>query len=301
MGDRDGKSLSSRPEDPGTQTPFSVSDQPGSDDRVFPSFPDSVDELVGSKAGSPITFRLSIIVPVFNEERSVADTIAQLLLLHMDEDFEICVINDGSTDGTEDLLASFSHPRLRVKNLPTNIGKGGAVCEGIQYANGTHILIFDADDEYRTTDIPSLVRPIIEGRADVVYGARRRGHNTMFPDFIHALGNSIMTFAANLLYNVAMTDLHTCLKLIPIGLIRDINLTETGFGLDTQVTAEILRRGFRPFEVPANYVGRTREQGKKIKAGDAISCFRILAMTRLKTQVSYAKRNMDFAPMVKTR
>ena len=271
------------------------------DGRVFLTFPDNVEQLVGPKDELPPTFRLSIIVPVFNEERSVADTVAQLLLLQMEEDFEICVINDGSTDRTEELLNGFSHPRLRVKNLPKNVGKGAAVCEGITYAKGTHILIFDADDEYRASDIPSLVKPIIDGRADVVYGVRRRGHNTMFPDFIHALGNTLMTLATNILYNVAMTDLHTCLKLIPVGILRDIELTEKGFGLDTQVTAEVLRRGFRPFEVPASYVGRTREQGKKIKAVDAVACFRILFMTRLKTQTSFAKRNRSFAPKVRVR
>jgi hypothetical protein len=267
-------------------------------EAFFLELPDSVEQLVSPQREARSRFLLSIVVPVFNEERSIVKTLERLLTMDLGEEFEICVVNDGSTDNTTRLLAGFSHPRLRIKNLTKNVGKGAAVREGIAYAGGTHLLIFDADDEYRASDIPALIAPIIEGRAEVVYGARRRGHNTMYPDFIHAFGNAVMTLAANLLYNAAMTDLHTCLKLIPTPLLRDLNLDENGFGLDTQITAEVLRRGFRPYEVPASYVGRTREQGKKIKATDALECFMILFRIRLKKQTSHAKRNISLAPSV---
>jgi dolichol-phosphate hexosyltransferase len=262
--------------------------------------PGQSEDRVSFKTDARSSFRLSIIVPVFNEARSVAATLQRLLAVDLGEDFEVLVVNDGSTDGTSELLAEISHPRLRVKTLSKNIGKGAAVQEGILQARGTHVLIFDADEEYRAADIPALIDAIIEGRAEVVYGVRRRGHNSMFPDFIHAFGNAVMTLAANLLFNSAMTDMHTCLKLIPAPLLRKFELDELGFGLDTQMTAEMLRHGFRPYEVPISYVGRTKEQGKKIKTSDALECLKILVKVRCKRQTSHAHRDLSLAPPVRS-
>jgi glycosyltransferase involved in cell wall biosynthesis len=179
-----------------------------------------------------------------------------------------------------------------------NRGKGAAVRTGIEAATGSHVLIFDADDEYDPHDIAGLVIPLINGRAEVVYGTRLRGHGTIHPTLVHSLGNKLMTGTANVLYGSAISDLHTCLKLLPIPLLKEMNLTEEGFGLDTEITAEMLRRGWRPYELPISYVGRSKEEGKKIGAFDAVDCFRILFKVRRRGRVRPGLRDRRLSPPV---
>src|ERR1019366_8276273 len=162
----------------------------------------------------------------------------------------------------------------------TNLGKGAAVRAGIAAATGSHILIFDADHEYDVNDVPRLVIPLISGRAEIVYGSRMSGFGTVHPSLWHSIGNKAMTSMANVLFGSAISDLHTCLKLLPTPLLRSFELEENGFGLDTEISAEALRAGFRPFEVPVSYVGRSAEDGKKIRLRDALRCVYILFKVR---------------------
>ena len=228
--------------------------------------------------------------------------ILPLLDLHIEGGHELVVVDDGSHDGTAEILsrlASEHHEgRLRVITQPHNQGKGAAVRRAIAEANGAYLLIFDADTEYDAADIPRLVAPLRDGRAEAVYGVRLSGVNVVIPTLSHAIGTRVMTIAANLLYGAWLTDMHTCLKLLPVPLLRAMTLTENGFGLDTEITAEMLRLGFRPFEVPASYVGRTKEEGKKIGIGDAFRCFYVLGKVRLRGKRKPGLRDHALAPNI---
>jgi glycosyltransferase involved in cell wall biosynthesis len=240
--------------------------------------------------------KLSVVVPVYNESRTVLRVLDELLKADDGSGFEIVVVDDGSTDGTRAMLATVADPRVRVILHDTNMGKGAAVLTGRAAATGTHLLVFDADSEYDAKDIPGLLEPIRRGRAEVVYGVRRRGVHATMPTLVHVLGNQVMTLATNLLYGTAITDLHTCLKLVPTRLLNELTVSETGFGLDTEITAELLRRGFRPYEIPVSYVGRSREDGKKIGLKDAFRCFYVLFKVRLRGNTSHGARNKMLIP-----
>jgi glycosyltransferase involved in cell wall biosynthesis len=252
-------------------------------------------------SGELAPFRLSIIVPSYNEHFTILRVLDELLSLDIPgKDLEIIVVNDGSTDGTGEILDSFEDSRcVRVDHL-TNLGKGAAVRTGIACAKGSHVLIFDADHEYDVADIPRLVTPILTGRAEVVYGNRMSGFGTVHPSLWHAVGNKTMTLLANVLFGSAISDLHTCLKLVPMPLLRSFELDENGFGLDTEISAEVLRAGFRPFQVPISYVGRSKEEGKKIRMSDAMRCIFVLFKVRLRPVTPYGKRDRSLTPRVQT-
>ncbi|MGA9077720.1 MAG: glycosyltransferase family 2 protein [Acidimicrobiales bacterium] len=245
--------------------------------------------------GLRIPFKLTIVVPVFNEERTIRNVLNALRLQPVPGEVEIIVVDDGSTDQTAEIECDVPHIRIRHE---LNRGKGAAILTGIERATGTHLLVFDADSEYDPADIPSLVLPIATGRAEIVYGARVRGGRTNFPSLVHAVGNRIMTEFTNVLYGSAISDLHTCLKLFPLPLLRSMRLRERGFGLDTEISAEMLRLGFRPFEVSASYVGRTREEGKKIRVTDAVRCFIVLLKVRLRGRTRHGARDRSLVPPV---
>ena len=249
-------------------------------------------------AKATVPFKLTIVVPVYNEEHTIGRVLEALVAQSIPGDFEIIVVDDGSTDRTREMLQASWHSRHVHIRHETNRGKGAAVRTGIARASGTHLLVFDADSEYDPADIPRLIDPILSGRAEVVYGVRARGAGVLFPSLINLLGNRVMTAAANLLFGSAMSDLHTCLKLLPIPLLRLMPLKEEGFGLDTEVSAELLRRGFRPFEVPVSYVGRSREEGKKIRLSDAFRCFEVLVRVRLRGRTRYGLRDKTLLPVV---
>jgi glycosyltransferase involved in cell wall biosynthesis len=244
-------------------------------------------------------FGLSIIVPAYNESRTILRVLDELLCLDIPgKKLEVIVVNDGSTDGTEDFVNSVDDPRLVTIHHETNLGKGAAVRAGIAVATGSHVLIFDADDEYDVNDVPRLVGPLVSGRAEMVYGSRMSGFGTVHPSLWHSVGNKAMTMMANILFGSAISDLHTCLKLLPTPLLRSFDLEENGFGLDTEISAEALRAGFRPFEMPVSYVGRSAEDGKKIKFRDAIRCVYILVKVRRRPNTPYGKRDRTLSPEV---
>ena len=242
-------------------------------------------------------FGLSIIVPTHNEDYTILQVLDALLSLDIPgKKLEVIVVNDGSTDATGARVESVEDSRLVSIHHPTNLGKGAAVRAGIAAATGSHVLIFNADAEYDVNDVPRLVTPLLLGRAEVVYGSRMSGFGTVHPSLFHSVGNKAMTGLANVLFGSAISDLHTCLKLLPTPLLRSFNLDENGFGLDTQISAEMLRAGFRPFEVPVSYVGRSKEEGKKVRFGDAVRCVYILIKVRFRPVTPYGQRNRILAP-----
>jgi len=226
--------------------------------------------------------RLSIVMPAFNEARTIRRAVEHVLGADYPCPIELIVVDDGSTDRTYAVLQSMDHPDLSVHHHPVNLGKGTAVITGAAVATGTHLLVFDADLEYDPRDIPKLLEPVITGRATVVYGNRMFGMNTVYPSFRYALGNRITTFAANVMFDACVSDLHTCLKLIPLPEFRGLRLTEPGFGLDSEITAELLRRGIRPYEVAVSYFGRSRSEGKKITWRDGLKCLSVLGRVRMR-------------------
>jgi glycosyltransferase involved in cell wall biosynthesis len=226
--------------------------------------------------------RLSVVMPVLNEERTLRLALNRLVHTDLPCPLEVIVVDDGSTDGTWDLLTSLrrTHEGVIVCRHERNRGKGAAVLTGFDVATGTHALVFDADLEYDPEDIRHVLRPVIEGRASTVYGTRLFGRDTVYQSFWFALGNRATTLAANILYDAAISDLHTCLKLLPLSLLRSLDLDEQGFGLDTQITARMLLSGIRPYEVPVSYNSRTREEGKKIGWKHGVESIAILRRER---------------------
>jgi glycosyltransferase involved in cell wall biosynthesis len=242
----------------------------------------SVDDmpLLGDD-GRPVPVKLSILMAAYNEERTIMRVVHGILSTRFPCEVELIVVDDGSVDATPDLLKEVDDPRVIVHRHVKNSGKGASIMTAASLATGTHIIPFDADMEYAPEDIADMLVPVIKGRCDVVYGVRLFGCNTVYQSYRYAIGNKVMTHFANVIYNSYLSDMHTCLKLIPLPMFRGLNLTETGFGLDTQVTAMMLLSGVRPFEVPVSYYSRSHEEGKKINWRDAVWCLWILIRTRL--------------------
>lgn len=224
--------------------------------------------------------KLSILMAAYNEERSIAEVAQAVLTVDYPCEMELIVVDDGSTDRTSVLVDQLDDPRLTYHRHSRNLGKGAALLTASRLATGTHILPFDADFEYSPEDIPRLLDPIIRKRCDVVYGTRLFGFNTVYQSYRYALGNRMTTLAANLLFDANLADMHTCLKLMPLGLFRSLGLRAGGFGLDTEMTAGLLRLGIRPFEVPVSYHSRSHAEGKKITWQDGVECLRILGRVR---------------------
>jgi dolichol-phosphate hexosyltransferase len=224
--------------------------------------------------------KLSILMPAYNEERTVRSAMEGVLAQDYPVDVELCVIDDGSTDSTPDILREIRDPRMRIDRHPRNQGKGAAIMTGAAAATGTHMVPFDADLEYSPADLPRMLEPIIAGRCEVVFGTRIFGMNTSYQSLHQALGNRALTLAANILFNTYLTDIHTCLKMMPLSLFRGLHLRETRFGLDSELAAGILKLGIRPFEVPVSYHSRSVADGKKITWVDGLQCLGVLARVR---------------------
>ncbi len=241
----------------------------------------SVDDTLLSDEGRPVPVKLSILMAAFNEERTIMRVVHGILQARFPCEVELIIVDDGSADATPDLIKEIDDPRVDVHRHTQTSGKGASILTAMSLATGTHMVPFDADMEYVPEDIANMLIPVIKGRTDAVYGVRLFGCNTVYQSYRYADGNKVMTHFANILYNSALNDMHTCLKLIPLPLMRELNLTETGFGLDTQLTARLLLSGVRPFEVPVTYYSRSHEQGKKINWRDAVRCLWILIRTRV--------------------
>ena len=215
---------------------------------------------------------LSVLVPVYNEAKTVETVLRQVLALGAIVK-EVVVVDDGSTDGTAAILdrVAAEDSRIRVFRLDRNRGKTAAVRRALAQATGDVLIIQDADLEYDPAEIPNVVAPILEGKADVVYGSRflvRRATRVLY--FHHYMANCCLTFLSNLLTNRNMSDIETCYKAFRSGVIRPLGLTSRGFGLEVEITAMICKTNARTYEVPISYYGRTYDEGKKIVLGDAV-------------------------------
>jgi glycosyltransferase involved in cell wall biosynthesis len=226
--------------------------------------------------------KLSILMPVYNEAKYVARAVKRALDVDYPCEIELIVVDDASADGTADVLASLADSRLTVLTHPKNRGKGSAVQTAAARANGDYVVILDTDLEYDPKDIPALLEPVIDGRAEVVYGNRIFGAHSAY-SFWYVMGNKGLTTVANALFNTYISDLETCLKLMPAELFRSLEIRSTGFGAEAEITGKLLRRGFRPFEVPVSYLARTREEGKKITWRDGVAALFILARERARS------------------
>ena len=225
--------------------------------------------------------KLSVLMPVYNEETRLAEALKQALAVDYPCEVELVVVDDGSSDGTGDILARLDEPRVCVVRHPRNLGKGAAIRTAVENAAGGHLVILDADLEYDPQDIPRLLDPVLDGRAEVVYGNRTFGSHSSF-SFWYVLGNRAVTTAANMLFNCYLGDLETCFKLMPVNLYRSLDIRSQGFGMEAEVTGKLLRRGVRPYEVPISCRARSREEGKKITWWDGVEALWILLRERLR-------------------
>jgi len=208
---------------------------------------------------------LSVVMPVYNERKTLRDVVAKVLAVPLE--IELICVDDGSRDGSREILAELQsqHSAMKVFLQPSNLGKGAALRRGIQEAMGNFVIIQDADLEYDPGEYPVLLQPLIQGKADVVYGSRFLGggpHRVLY--FWHSVGNRFLTLISNALTNINLSDMETCYKVFRRELIQAIPIEEDRFGFEPEITVKVAKRRLRIYEVGIGYWGRTYEEGKKI-------------------------------------
>jgi glycosyltransferase involved in cell wall biosynthesis len=214
--------------------------------------------------------RLSVVIPVYNEVGTIQEIVSRVQAVDLEK--EIIIVDDGSTDGTRELLQeiTLSHETVRILYHDLNQGKGAALRTGFEGATGDIVIIQDADLEYDPREYPVLLEPILDGRADIVYGSRFLGgpHRVLF--FWHYLGNKFLTLLSNALTNLNLSDMETCYKVFRREVLSDIELKSNRFGFEPEFTAKVAKKGFRIYETPISYSGRTYAEGKKIGWKDGV-------------------------------
>ena len=224
---------------------------------------------------------LSILMPVYNELDTVERAIDEALAIDLPVDFELIIVDDGSTDGTRALLQGMDlDGRARLILHDRNRGKGAALRTAAAEAQGTYSTVLDADLEYEAQSIGMLLQPLLENDAEVVYGVRGFQSHSAY-NFWYVVGNKAVTFATNVLYNSWLSDIMTCHKVLRTDLLQSLKLRERGFGIEPEITARLLRKGVRIYEVPITYTARSRDKGKKLTSMDGIRVLRTLVRCRV--------------------
>ena len=214
--------------------------------------------------------RISVIVPCFNEEATIRELLRRVL--EQTEVREVIVVDDASTDASLSKVSELTDSRLKIVTNITNLGKGASVAKGISLATSNYVLIQDADLEYSPEEYSKLIKPLDDGYADAVFGSRflpSEARRALY--FWHSMGNKFLTLTSNIFTNLYLTDMETCYKVMRIEFAQRLNLRETRFGIEPEITSKLAKMGARIYEVPISYHGRTYEDGKKITWKDGVS------------------------------
>jgi glycosyltransferase involved in cell wall biosynthesis len=224
---------------------------------------------------------LSILMPVYNEVATLRDAVARTLAARLPASFELVIVDDGSSDGSRELLDELAaDPRVRAQHHERNMGKGAAIRSALALARGEFAAVLDADLEYDPADLALLLRPLLDGRANVVLGVRAFDGFTSH-SFLYVLGNRGVTLAANVLFNVYLRDLMSCQKMMRTSLFRSLELREHGFAIEAEIVARVLQRGERVYETPVSYIARSAADGKKLTWVDGVRVVRTLLRCRI--------------------
>jgi glycosyltransferase involved in cell wall biosynthesis len=226
------------------------------------------------------TFRsLTVVIPVYNERATVAEIIRRIRAVEIPLTLQVIVVDDGSSDGSDKVLQALEDSTVRVIRHTHNQGKGAAIRTGMEAMTGDLLLIQDADLEYDPDDWPRLLEPILKGKARVVYGSRFTGERkNMLP--LHWFGNRMLSLVTNILYSSTLSDMETCYKLFDVEVLKGITLVSDRFEFEPEITAKVMRRGFRIYEVPISYAGREANEGKKITWRDGFGAMAALIRFR---------------------
>ena len=227
--------------------------------------------------------KLSVVVPVFNERNTLVEIVRRMRAVELPNSIEreIIVVDDGSDDGTRDVLKQLGDSTVRVVMHAQNRGKGAAVRTGFEHSSGDYVLVQDADLEYDPEDWPRLLAPVLSGKARVVYGSRFTGERRNML-FLHWIGNRFLSLTTNVLYNTTLSDMETCYKLVDRALLDVIELRADRFDIEPEITAKILKRKVRIYEVPISYSGREVDEGKKITWTDGFAALWTLVKYRFR-------------------